>query len=122
MLHNLFIGLTWLIGGLGVVGTVAFIAGLIILGPVAVRAIVVPIVEGFFACTKCVAAAVFVLATVGAYWVGHHGEYRRGYDSALAAIAAENAAAVARATELRNVWRECRDRNGQWDQTTGSCQ
>lgn len=72
MLHNLFIGLSWLIGGLGVVGAGAFIAGLVFLGPVALRAIVAPIVEEFFACTKCVAAVVFVLATVGAYWVGHH--------------------------------------------------
>lgn len=122
MLHHLFIALTWLIGVIGITGAIALIVGVCLLGPAAVTAIVGPVLAKFLACAWCVAAVVFVLATVGAYWVGHHGEYRRGYNAALSAIAAEDAGAIAAATAQRNVWRDCRNRNGQWDQTTGTCQ
>lgn len=72
MLHYLFIGATWLIGSLGVGGAIAAIAAAVYLGPSAAMAILEPLCAKFIACTKCVVAVACVLATVGAYWVGHH--------------------------------------------------
>lgn len=72
MLHYVFVGATWLIGLLGVGGAVAAIAGAVFLGPTAVVAIIQPLAVKFIKCTACVVVVVFVLSTVGAYWVGHH--------------------------------------------------
>ncbi len=121
MLHYIFVCATWLIGTLGVVGAAAAVAGTVFLGPAAMMAIVQPILARFITCARCVATVVFVLSTVGAYWVGHHGEYGRGHKAALAEIAAEDSAAIGRATEMRKTWRGCRDRGGHWDQTEGTC-
>lgn len=121
MIHNLFIGATWLIGILGVAGTAAAVAAVVFLGPAAFIGIVQPILVKFITCMKCVAVTVFVLATVGSYWVGRYGEYKRGHTAAIAEIAAEDAQTIASATEKRNVWSECKARNGQWDQSTGEC-
>jgi hypothetical protein len=41
---------------------------------------------------------------------------------ALADIAAEDATAIADATEMRKGWRACRERNGRWIQSGGKCQ
>jgi hypothetical protein len=54
--------------------------------------------------------------------VWHHKIFESGYEKALSDIAAEDAAAIARATQMRSVWRDCRAHNGQWDQSTGECQ
>lgn len=121
MLHYIFVSATWLIGGLGITGTIVAVIATVFLGPTAVIAIIGPFISRFISCSRCVAAAVFVLSTVGAYWVGHHGEYRRGYDAAISNIAAEDAAAIGSALAKRDVWKECRAKNGTWDQTTGSC-
>lgn len=121
MLHNIFIGATWLIGILGVTGAGAAVAAVVFLGPAAFVGIIRPILVTFIACTKCVALVVFVIATVGSYWVGRNGEYKRGHVAAIAEIAAEDERTIANATEKRNVWRECKARSGQWDQSTGDC-
>src|SRR5579859_1871655 len=121
MLHTLFIGATWLIGTLGVTGACVAVAATVFLGPTAAIAIVQPFVSRFLACTACVIATTFILATVFAYWVGREGEYDRGYAKAIAEIAAENEAALSRATAARGVWQQCRAKNGEWDQTTGEC-
>lgn len=71
-LHGVMTFVSWAIGILGVGGVVAAIAAAIFLGPTVVIAIVQPAFSRFLACTKCVVATVFVLATVGAYWLGHH--------------------------------------------------
>lgn len=85
MLHYAFIGATWLIGLVGVGGAIAAVAAGVILGP----AVVIPIVQvaatKFIRCTVCVVATVFVLATVGAYWVGHHEAVVACHDADLAA-------------------------------------
>lgn len=122
MLHFVFVAMSWLIATLGISGAAAAAAAAVYLGPAAALGLFGRLLAGFMACTRCVVAAVFVLATVGSYWVGRHGEYARGHHAALAEIAEENQAAIARATELRGAWRDCRSRNGQWDQSTGSCQ
>jgi hypothetical protein len=72
VIHYIFIGLTWALATFGVVGAIAAIAATVYLGPATVLAIIEPLFAKFVACTKCVVAVVFVLATVGAYWVGHH--------------------------------------------------
>lgn len=55
------------------------------------------------------------------YGIWHHKVYQRGYDRALADIAAEDKRAIGAATELRKTWRECRDRGGRWIQSEGRC-
>jgi hypothetical protein len=71
-LNSLMTFAAWALGTLGVGGVIAAIVAAVIFGPTVVIAIVRPIVERFLACTKCVIATVFVLATVAAYWLGHH--------------------------------------------------
>lgn len=85
MLNYAFVALTWLIGLLGVGGAIAVIAASIFLGPTVVIGIVQPMLSRFMACTKCVVATVFVLATVGAYWIGHHAAAKECRDADLAA-------------------------------------
>lgn len=72
MLHYVFVAFTWLAGFLGVGGAVAFAAACLYLGPAAVMAFVGPLISRFLACAKCVAICAAVLATLAAYWVGHH--------------------------------------------------
>lgn len=68
-----------------------------------------------------ITTGVIALAAGGGALVWHHKIYQAGYDAALSDIAEENEASISRAVEKRNVWRDCRARNGQWDQSTGSC-
>lgn len=69
-----------------------------------------------------ITAGVIALGAGGTAIVWHHKIYQSGYDTALADIAEDNAETIARAVAKRNVWKDCRARNGQWDQTTGKCQ
>ncbi|WP_438278064.1 hypothetical protein [Nitrobacter sp.] len=71
-LNSLMTLAAWAIGLLGVGGAIAAAAAAIILGPTVVIAIVQPILARILSCTRCVVAAVFVLAMVGFYWLGHH--------------------------------------------------
>jgi hypothetical protein len=68
-----------------------------------------------------IAAGVITLAAGAGALVWHHDIYQSGYDKAIADIAEEDSAAIARATEKRSVWSGCRARDGQWDQSTGRC-
>ncbi|UGX98216.1 hypothetical protein G6321_00025065 [Bradyrhizobium barranii subsp. barranii] len=70
---------------------------------------------------KLIAAAVAALALLAAYGVWHHRVFQSGYDRALADIAAEDLRAIGKATELRDVWRDCRKRGGRWIQSEGKC-
>jgi len=71
--------------------------------------------------TKLIMAGVLVASLLAAYGLWHHKVYRDGYTRALSDIAAEDSRAIGRATQLRQTWQVCRDRNGQWDQSTGKC-
>lgn len=122
MLHFVLTAASWLIGVVGVGGAIGAIAATVTIGPAATFAIVGPIVSRFLACAKCVAVVVFVLSTVGSYWVGRHGEYHRGYDAAVSDIAEENAATISLAVERRRPVSDCKARNGTWNQTTRRCQ
>lgn len=68
------------------------------------------------------AAAVAAAAATAVYGVWHHEVYKSGYDRAILDIARADAKAVGKASDLRNVWRACRDADRAWDQTTGRCQ
>lgn len=71
--------------------------------------------------TKLITIGVLLASLLTAYGVWHHKVYRSGYTRAIADIAAEDEKAIARATEKRSVWSDCRARNGRWDQSTGTC-
>jgi hypothetical protein len=71
--------------------------------------------------TKILIGLGLLAAALTAYGIWHHEVYREGYTRALADIAAEDSRAIARATQFRQTWRECRDRGGRWDQSKGTC-
>jgi hypothetical protein len=83
------------------------------------------IVAGWFGLSPflagAIAAGVAVTAIGGGLALYHHKVYQSGYDAALSDIAEENAETIARAVEKRNVWKDCRARDGSWDQSTGRC-
>jgi hypothetical protein len=47
--------------------------------------------------------------------------YSKGYSAAIAAIARQDAKAIARATAARGAVADCRTRGLRWDQSTGKC-
>lgn len=112
--------LTWLLGAVSVLGVGGTIAGFIFF-PTVVAPIVAKITEKVLACKVCLVVAALVGVALGSFWYGREGEYDKGHVAAIAAIAAEDAATIADATEKRNVWKDCRARNGVWNQATGEC-
>jgi hypothetical protein len=69
-----------------------------------------------------IAAIVGPLLAFGTlYGVWHTKVWHRGYDAAMAEIAADNAAAVSRASKLRDSYESCSTGGGRWDQTAGRC-
>lgn len=62
--------LTWILGLAATFGPVA-----VILGVIFVPAIAIPLISSiasrFLGCTRCIVAAVAIVACVGAYWLGH---------------------------------------------------
>jgi len=71
--------------------------------------------------TKLAVAGALLAALLSAYGVWHYKVYSKGYDAALAAVARADARAVGKATEYRNVFKECRAQGRNWDQSTGKC-
>ena len=71
--------------------------------------------------TKLAIAAGLVVATLAAYGVWHHKVYQSGVHDTLVAIARADAKVIARATEYRNAWKNCRALEKKWDQTIGGC-
>lgn len=63
-----------------------------------------------------------VIAAIGAGGTIYYKIWSRGYERALTDIAKQDAKAIAKATEYRNAWRECRDGGLRWDQSTGKCE
>lgn len=115
------IALSWILGIVGTLGIGGTIAAYVFFPTVAVP-IVERVIASVLACKACLIALAFVVGVVAAFWYGRHGEYAKGYDAALSAIAAEDSAAIQRATEMRSVWKECRlSSSGEWDQSTGEC-
>jgi redox-regulated HSP33 family molecular chaperone len=71
--------------------------------------------------TKLLVAAGLFAAMLTAYGVWHHKVYQSGVRDTLVAIARADAKVIARATEYRNAWKNCRALEKKWDQTTGGC-
>lgn len=71
--------------------------------------------------TKLITVGVLAASLLAAYGIWHHKVYRKGYDRAIADIAAADAKAVQRATAARNVFKTCRESGRKWDQATGTC-
>jgi hypothetical protein len=71
--------------------------------------------------TKLITIGVLAASLLAAYGVWHHAVYTKGWNGALAAIARQDSRAIAEATKLRSAFKDCRERKGKWDQTTGAC-
>jgi hypothetical protein len=71
--------------------------------------------------TKLALAGALALAVLGAYGIWHHKVFQSGYDRALADVAAEDARAIGRATDLRSTWLACRKTGRRWIQSEGKC-
>ena len=71
--------------------------------------------------TKVIIALGLAGSLLAAYGVWHHKVYTKGWNDALAAIARQDAKTIARATEFRAAFKNCRDLGKRWDQTTGQC-
>ena len=71
--------------------------------------------------TKLLVAAGLIVSLLTAYGVWHHKVYDEGWYGALAAVARQDAKAIATATEYRARWKSCKDDGKRWDQTTGDC-
>jgi hypothetical protein len=73
-----------------------------------------------------VAKLLTVLALVSslgiAYGVWHHKIWQRGYDRAIADIAAQDDKAIKRAKSARSFVVDCQSRGLRWDQSTGVCE
>lgn len=106
MLHYVFITATWLIGIAGIGGALAVAGAVVVLGPAVVIPIIQTIAARFIRCTVCIVVTVFILATVGAYWVGHHSAVLDCRDekkeSELAAQRQDNIAAQKAAADEAN--------------------
>lgn len=112
--------LTWILAAVSVLGVGGTIAAFIFFPTVAVP-VLQKVVAVVLACKACLVVAALVAVAIGSFWYGREGEYAKGHTAAIAEIAAEDAKALANATEKRAVWKECRARSGTWNQSTGVC-
>ncbi len=71
--------------------------------------------------TKLIALGSIAIVLITAYGIWYHHVWSNGYDDALAAIAKQDKKAIAKATQYRAVFSDCRARGLQWDQATGKC-
>ena len=77
--------------------------------------------EASAALTKLAIALGLIGALAIAYGVWHHKVYQSGVNDTIAAIAREDTRFINKALAARTKWKECRDQNRGWDQTTGRC-
>jgi hypothetical protein len=64
-----------------------------------------------------------IVSLLGGIYAGWHIHvYRNGYRAAIAAIAKQDAKAIAAATRARAALNDCHSRGLRWDQTTGKCE
>lgn len=112
--------LTWILSVVGVLGVGGTVVAMIFFPTVAVP-ILAKITSTLLGCKTCLIVAAFVAVALGSYWYGRNGEYDKGHTAAVAEIAAEDDAAISRALDKRNAWKECKARSGTWNQSTGTC-
>jgi hypothetical protein len=70
---------------------------------------------------KLAAIAVVVAALAVGYAAWRHSIYQEGYDDAMAAIAAQDAKALAARDAAVSRVRECHDSGMRWDQSARQC-
>lgn len=116
----MFVAATWVLSVVSVLGVAGTVAAFIFF-PAVAAPIVGKVTSAVLGCKTCLVVAALVVASLSSYWYGRHGEYEKGHAAAIAAIASEDAAALKLATEKRAAWKECRQRDGEWDQTRGEC-
>lgn len=112
--------LSWILGIVSVLGVGGAIAAFIFF-PTVVAPIVEKVLAVLLACKPCLIAAALVAVALASFWYGRDGQYDRGHTAAIAEIAAEDAGALKNATAARALWKECKQKNGEWDQSTGEC-
>lgn len=111
---------TWILGAVGVLGVAGTVAAFIFF-PAVAAPILEKVTATLLACKTCLVIAALVGVALGSFWYGREGQYDRGHAAAIAEIASEDAGAISDALTMRNVWKECRARNGAWNQATGDC-
>jgi hypothetical protein len=116
----MYVVLTWVLGAVATLGVGGTIAAFVFVPTIAAPALA-KVTETLLGCTKCLVVAAFLAVALGSYWYGRHSEYDKGHIAAIAEIAAEDEAALARAVETRGVWEKCKARSGTWNQSTGEC-
>jgi hypothetical protein len=119
-IFEMYVIATWILGAVSVLGVAGTVAAFIFF-PTIAAPIAGKVTQVLLGCKACLIAAAFVCIALGSYWYGRHGEYDKGHTAAVAEIAAEDAQALARATEKRAEWKKCRTNNGTWNQSTGEC-
>lgn len=71
--------------------------------------------------SKLITIAVLVAAVGTAYGIWHHKIYMKGWRAHEAAIARQDAKAIAATKRARDKLNECRSNGMRWDQSTGEC-
>lgn len=83
------------------------------------------LISAFFAASG-LTKLIMIGSVIAALGIGYGGwyihVYNKGYNAAIAAIARQDAKAIARATAARSAVNECADRGLRWDQSTGKCE
>jgi hypothetical protein len=116
----MFVIATWVLSIVSVLGVGGAIAAFIFF-PAVATPILEKVTAAVLACKTCLVVAALVACSLGSFWYGRDGQYDRGYNAAIAEIAAENEHALKQAVEKRAAWKDCKARDGEWDQTTGDC-
>lgn len=75
-----------------------------------------------FSTTKLIALASAAATVIGLITWNQVRQYNKGWNAAIAAIAAEDQKAVDHAIRARSTVRECRDSGGVWRQDAGKCE
>lgn len=117
---NLYVVTTWVLSVVSVLGVGGAVAAFIFF-PAVATPILSKVTAALLACKTCLVVALVVVTALASFWYGRDGQYAKGHTAAIAEIAAENEAALSAAVTKRAAWKECKARNGEWDQTTGEC-
>lgn len=76
---------------------------------------------GFSTLTKVLTIVGVVVALYASYAVWRHTIYTRGWNDAIAAIAAQDAKAIGAAKKARSAYTECIAAGRRWSTATGEC-
>jgi hypothetical protein len=63
-----------------------------------------------------------IVALIGGYAYWDHRVYTRGYNAAIADVAAKNKGAIANVRKATKNVRDCYERDGAWDAARGLCE